>query len=142
MENFTTCFCSCHPSGACTEEPGSSSRGPVAAVTVGVSPADSLTDDSGEVGDELALVGSLVRNTGVVDVSAEEASFLNHGRVVDLARMRGEFGFEPRFTSAEAVLDLLDHLASRRAFGRPVLGALARAQQALTDRAASVVGAR
>jgi UDP-glucose 4-epimerase len=81
----------------------------------------------------IAVVGSLVRNTGVVDVSAEDAAFLNYGRVVDTARMHTEFGFDPRFTSAEA---LHAYLAARSGFGRPLLAALGRAQYALTQRAA------
>jgi UDP-glucose 4-epimerase len=86
----------------------------------------------------IALVGSLVRNSGVVDVSAEEASFLNYGRVVDTTRMRTEFGYRARYTTAEALRSYLD---ARPALGRPVIGLLRRAQQALADRAALPAGA-
>jgi UDP-glucose 4-epimerase len=76
----------------------------------------------------IALVGSLVRNSGVVDVSAEEASFLNYGRVVDTTRLRTEFGYQPRYTTAEALRSYLD---ARPSIGRPVLSVIARAQRAL-----------
>jgi UDP-glucose 4-epimerase len=76
----------------------------------------------------IAFVGSLVRNSGVIDVSAEEASFLNYGRVVDTTRLRTEFGYQPRYTTAEALHSYLD---ARPSLGRPVLSVLAHAQRAL-----------
>jgi UDP-glucose 4-epimerase len=51
----------------------------------------------------LGLVGALVRNSGALDVTAEESRFLNFGRVVDTTRLRDEFGFQPRYTTAETV---------------------------------------
>jgi UDP-glucose 4-epimerase len=76
----------------------------------------------------IALVGSLVRNSGVIDVSAEQASFLNYGRVVDTTRLRTEFGYQPHYTTAEALQSYVD---ARPRLARPVLSVLARAQRAL-----------
>ena len=82
----------------------------------------------------IALVGALVRNSGVVDVSAEEASFLNHGRVVDTTRLRTVFGYQPRYTTVDALRSYLD---ARPRLGRPVLSALAQAQRALAAAASA-----
>jgi UDP-glucose 4-epimerase len=62
----------------------------------------------------LGLVGALVRNSGVVDFTAEESRFLNFGRVVDTTRLHDEFGFTPRYTTAEAVESYLSGAAPRR----------------------------
>lgn len=51
----------------------------------------------------IAMVSSLARNAGVLDFSAEQASFLNYGRVVDTTRLRTRFGYRPRYTTAEAL---------------------------------------
>jgi UDP-glucose 4-epimerase len=62
----------------------------------------------------LGLVGAIVRNSGVVDFTAEESRFLNYGRVVDTTRLHERFGFAPHYTSAEAVESYLSGLPSRR----------------------------
>jgi UDP-glucose 4-epimerase len=51
----------------------------------------------------VGLAGAIVRNSGVVEFTAEESRYLNFGRVVDTTRLRTAFGFTPRFTTAEAV---------------------------------------
>lgn len=48
------------------------------------------------------LVAAAVRRGGLVDFSAEQLQFLNFGRIVDVARLRTGFGYEPRFTTAAA----------------------------------------
>jgi hypothetical protein len=45
----------------------------------------------------------VVRNSGVVDVTAEESRYLNFGRVVDTTRLRTRFGYTPRYSTAETV---------------------------------------
>jgi UDP-glucose 4-epimerase len=47
-------------------------------------------------------VVSLVRRSGLVDFSPEQIRFLNFGRVVDTARLRIQFGYEPRYSTAAA----------------------------------------
>ncbi len=61
----------------------------------------------------LGLAGALARNSGVVDFTAEESRYLNFGRVVDTTRLRAEFGFAPRYTTADAVDSYLQELRSR-----------------------------
>jgi UDP-glucose 4-epimerase len=56
----------------------------------------------------LGLAGAVVRNSGVVDITAEESRYLNFGRVVDTTRLREQFGYSPRFTTADAVASLLE----------------------------------
>jgi UDP-glucose 4-epimerase len=55
----------------------------------------------------LGLAGAIVRNSGAVDITAEDARFLNFGRVVDTTRLRAVFGYVPRFTTDEAVAAFL-----------------------------------
>ena len=56
----------------------------------------------------ISLVGGIVRNTGVIEFSAEQASFLNFGRVVDTSRLRTEFGYIPRLSTEQALASYLD----------------------------------
>jgi UDP-glucose 4-epimerase len=50
----------------------------------------------------LSAMGSSVPQLRGAEMSAEQVAFLTHGRGIDTSRMRGVFGFEPRFTTAEA----------------------------------------
>jgi UDP-glucose 4-epimerase len=56
----------------------------------------------------ISLVGGLVRNSGVIEFSAEQAKFLNFGRVVDTSRLRAEFGYAPRLSTEQALRSYLD----------------------------------
>lgn len=49
----------------------------------------------------------LLRRTGRVDFSPEQLAFLLYGRVGDITRLRGTFGYEPRFSTRAALLDFL-----------------------------------
>jgi UDP-glucose 4-epimerase len=62
-------------------------------------------------------VVSLVRRSGVVDFSPEQIRFLNFGRVVDTTRLRTEFPYQPRYSTATAFAAFLA--------GRPVPPVLA-----------------
>jgi UDP-glucose 4-epimerase len=55
----------------------------------------------------LSLVGTLVRNGGLLDVTAQESRFLNFGRVVDTTRLREEFGYSPRLSTSDTVDEFL-----------------------------------
>ncbi|MEJ7770334.1 MAG: SDR family oxidoreductase [Geodermatophilaceae bacterium] len=50
-------------------------------------------------------LGALLRRTGVADFSPEQLRFLNFGRVVDTTRLVQEFGYQPRYSTAEAFAD-------------------------------------
>ncbi|HEX9774630.1 MAG TPA: NAD-dependent epimerase/dehydratase family protein [Actinomycetota bacterium] len=52
-------------------------------------------------------VASLVRQTGLVDFSPEQLAFLLFGRVADVHRLRTEFGYTPRYSTAEALRDFI-----------------------------------
>ena len=54
-------------------------------------------------GPALGVVSTLVGNSGLPQVSAEQRGYLNFGRVVDTTRLRTEFGYHPRFTTREAL---------------------------------------
>jgi UDP-glucose 4-epimerase len=79
----------------------------------------------------LGLVGATVRNSGVIDVTTEESRYLNFGRVVDTARLREQFGYQPRYSTAAAVQSYVESLRPRR---RPVLAALGVGSQLLHER--------
>ena len=69
----------------------------------------------------ISLVGALVRNSGALEVSAEQASFLNYGRVVDTTRLKERFGYHPVYSSDAALdsyLDALGRLTDHAAAGR------------------------
>jgi UDP-glucose 4-epimerase len=69
----------------------------------------------------ISLVGTLVHNTGVLEFSAEQASFLNYGRVVDTSRLKTSFGYTPDYTTAQA---LDSYLEARPGLPRLAQGAL------------------
>ena len=50
----------------------------------------------------LSTMGSSLPRLRGAEMSAEQVAFLTHGRGIDTSRMRSVFGFEPRFTTAQA----------------------------------------
>jgi len=50
-------------------------------------------------------LGRLFREARIVDFSPEQMRLLNFGRVVDNSRLRGQFGFTPRWTTTQAFDD-------------------------------------
>jgi len=52
---------------------------------------------------------SILRRVGTVDFPSDQLQFLIYGRVVDYGRAREEFGFVPRYTTEEAIVDFRDH---------------------------------
>jgi UDP-glucose 4-epimerase len=61
----------------------------------------------------VATVGWLLRSVQLVDYSPEQSRFLNFGRVLDTTRLRTEFGFAPRWTTAQAFDDYVHGRALR-----------------------------
>lgn len=49
-----------------------------------------------------STIGAWLRRAKVASFSPEQVQFLTYGRGVDTTRMRAEFGFEPRYTTAAA----------------------------------------
>src|SRR4051812_11660035 len=82
----------------------------------------------------VGLVGTLVRNSGVVDFTAEESRYLCYGRVVDTTRLHTEFGYTPRFTTSETVRSYAGERSSRLGPGRFGLGVGSRVLQARSAR--------
>jgi UDP-glucose 4-epimerase len=56
----------------------------------------------------ILAVGALVRNSGVIEFSAEQASFLSYGRVVDTTLLRTQYPYTPQYTTREALQAFLD----------------------------------
>jgi UDP-glucose 4-epimerase len=61
----------------------------------------------------VATVGWLLRRAQLVDYSPEQTRFLSFGRVLDTTRLRLEFGFTPRWTTAQAFDDYVRGRALR-----------------------------
>jgi UDP-glucose 4-epimerase len=53
----------------------------------------------------VAPLASLVRRLGVVDFPTDQLRFLLYGRVADITKLREGFGYQPRFSTREALLD-------------------------------------
>ena len=82
----------------------------------------------------LGLVGTAVRNSGAADFTAEDARYLSFGRVVDTRRLREEFGYTPRYTTAAAIESFLSGSRSGVRLGLAGLGVGSRLIQARRDR--------
>lgn len=52
-------------------------------------------------------IGGLVRTTGRVDFSPDQLRLLMYGRVGDISRLREAFGYEPAYSTREALDDFL-----------------------------------
>ncbi|MBK1784205.1 NAD-dependent epimerase/dehydratase family protein [Prauserella cavernicola] len=52
-------------------------------------------------------VGKLLRGARVVDFSSDQVRLLNFGRVVDNTRLKGDFGYTPRWNTREAYDDYI-----------------------------------
>ena len=50
-------------------------------------------------------IASMLRRMGVVDFATDQLRFLLFGRVADTTRLKTVFGYEPRFSTKEALLD-------------------------------------
>jgi UDP-glucose 4-epimerase len=55
---------------------------------------------------------AVVRRARLADFSPDQITFLTYGRGVDTTRMRSEFGFEPKYTTAEAFDDFRSSLGT------------------------------
>jgi UDP-glucose 4-epimerase len=53
----------------------------------------------------VAPLASMMRRLGLVDFPTDQLRFLLYGRVADNARLRERFGYTPRYTTREALLD-------------------------------------
>jgi UDP-glucose 4-epimerase len=60
------------------------------------------------------LVRRVIRRTGRFDFSSDQIQLLNFGRVVDTTRLHNEFGYVPRYTTAQAFDELTARAAGRK----------------------------
>lgn len=88
-----------------------------------------------------AIVGQLVRQAGLVDFSPEQLDFLLFGRVSDNRRLKERFGYEPRFSTAEAFRDFVGHGRIARVFSDEQAAAWERGVYDIVTRLASAAGA-
>jgi UDP-glucose 4-epimerase len=84
----------------------------------------------------VSAVGALVRNSGALELSAEEAAYLNFGRVVDTGLLRARLGFVPRYSTEGALDDYLSVHPSLAHLGIAAVWAVqAMAERLLAGRA-------
>ena len=76
----------------------------------------------------LGGLGPALRSTRVADLSPELVALLTYGRGVDTSRMRSDLGFEPAFTTEEALAD----------FGAPLTPTGGRTERLLAAAAAGL----
>jgi len=55
----------------------------------------------------MAPMSRLFRSAALIDFSPEQLRFLNFGRVVDTARLKAEFGYDPKWTTVQAFDDFV-----------------------------------
>jgi UDP-glucose 4-epimerase len=53
----------------------------------------------------VAPLAGLVRRFGLVDFATDQLQFLLFGRVADITRLKAEFGYRPRYSTRDALLD-------------------------------------
>ena len=74
----------------------------------------------------ISPVASLVRRLGLVDFATDQLQFLLYGRVADNARLVNEFGYQPEFSTKEALLDYARSRKLNRVTGAERLGDVER----------------
>ncbi len=84
----------------------------------------------------LGSLGRLTRRFGYVDYSPEQMRFLSFGRVVDTTVLRTEFGYTPRYTTADALADYARSVPP--VIPPDLVGDVAARAQGLVARAGSV----
>jgi UDP-glucose 4-epimerase len=72
-------------------------------------------------------LGTVVRQFGLVDFSPEQLNFLAYGRVVDIGKLKREFGFEPRYGTLEAFDDFVRNRNLSSVLGPARLAGIERA---------------
>ncbi|WP_455428584.1 NAD-dependent epimerase/dehydratase family protein [Klenkia terrae] len=84
----------------------------------------------------MAPLGRLTRQARITDYSPEQLRFLNFGRVVDTRVLREEFGYTPRYTTAQALADYGRTVVP--VVDRDVVGSVVQTAEATVGRLASV----
>jgi UDP-glucose 4-epimerase len=89
-----------------------------------------------------AMVGTFVRQLGLVDFSPEQLDFLLFGRVADNRRLKEAFGYTPRYSTAEAFKDFVARARVARMFSEEQAEAWERNLYDMFSRIASSAGLR
>jgi len=86
------------------------------------------------------LIGSLVRQSGLVDFSPEQLDFLLFGRIADVARLKETFGYVPVFSTKDAFRDFIGRARIQRVFNEQQAETWERNVYDLVSRLASASG--
>ncbi|MDT4928537.1 MAG: UDP-glucose 4-epimerase [Pseudonocardiales bacterium] len=111
----------------------------------GVMPLSQIIRRSGRIrvpvpNPAIGLAGALVRNSSVVEFTAEEARYLTYGRAVDTTLLRTEFGYTPRYSTAAAVDSYLDGQRPLPRVALAVISVGSRVLQGRRDRRLAITG--
>lgn len=87
-------------------------------------------------------IAATLRRFGVVDFATDQLRFLLFGRVADTTRMKTLFGYEPRFSTKDALLDFARGRGINRLISEERLSEWERDLHALLSRGRDLVGAR
>jgi len=79
----------------------------------------------------VGALGRMARQSGLVDFSPEQLQFLHYGRVIDIGRLEAEFGYQPRYSTAQAYEDFVRGTNLTSPLNPATVGAL---EEALLDR--------
>ncbi len=91
-------------------------------------------------GPALGLAAAAVRNSAALDLASEEGDFLRYGRVVDTTRLHEQFGYQPRYTTQQAVDSYLREPSSTPRFLLAAVGVGSDVLQARRARRQPAVG--
>ncbi|HWL66147.1 MAG TPA: hypothetical protein VNP73_09260, partial [Actinomycetota bacterium] len=72
------------------------------------------------------LAAEALRSAGIVDFPTDQLKLIVYGRVVDTRRAKEAFGFSPRFSTEEALVDFRDHRAGEQEPGGSAHGSWER----------------
>jgi UDP-glucose 4-epimerase len=87
-----------------------------------------------------SLIGSIVRQSGLVDFSPEQLDFLLFGRVSDATRLRETFGYTPVYSTKDAFRDFIGRARIARVFSEQQAEAWERSVYDVVSRLASAGG--
>jgi UDP-glucose 4-epimerase len=82
----------------------------------------------------MTVLGGLGRRTRLARFSAEQVRFLHFGRVVDNTRLKREFGYQPKYTTAQAFDDFVQSGVVRQVVDPGLVAGVERTLAALLGR--------
>jgi UDP-glucose 4-epimerase len=86
------------------------------------------------------LFGELTKRSRLISFSPELVRYLHYGRVVDNTRLKTQFGYTPKYTTAQAFDDFVQSAGMVKVIDPELVGRVERALARLVGRAATSGG--